>query len=127
VSTNELILIVEDNEKSLKLVRDLLIFHGYRTLEARTGADGVALARAHHPDLILMDIEMPVMDGVAALRQIRADPATAEIPVLAVTASAMRADRERYIGAGFNGYFIKPIDIKEFPQQMRAYLRNRGS
>jgi len=70
---------------------------------------------------------MPVMDGLAALREIRADPSTAEIPVLAVTASAMRADRERYVGAGFNGYFVKPIDIKEFPQQMRAYIRGRAS
>jgi two-component system, cell cycle response regulator DivK len=127
VSANAVILVVEDNEKSLKLVRDLLIFHGYRTLEARTGADGVILARAHHPDLILMDIEMPVMDGVTALRQIRADPSTADIPVLAVTASAMRADRERYIGAGFDGYFIKPIDIKEFPNQIRAHIRKRAS
>ncbi len=117
------ILIVEDNEKNLKLVRDLLQFHGYQTLEARTGPEGIARAREAMPDLILLDIELPEMDGVAVLRVLRQDPATSRIPVIAVTASAMRADRERMLGAGFDRYVIKPINIQEFPSIVASCLR----
>ena len=117
----ELILIVEDNEKNLKLARDVLQFRGYRTLEARTALEGVELASAHVPDLILMDIQLPDMDGVTALRRLRAEPRTAAIPVVALTAFAMKGDRERFLGAGFDGYLVKPINIKEFPEQVRQF------
>ena len=117
----ELILIVEDNEKNLKLVRDVLHFKGYRTLEAGTAGEGISLAGAHRPDLILMDIQLPDMDGVAALGQLRAEPSTAGIPVVALTAQAMAGDRERLLGAGFDGYVIKPISIKDFPEQVRQF------
>ena len=117
----ELVLIVEDNEKNLKLVRDLLQFKGYRTLEAGTAAEGIALAVAHLPDLILMDIQLPDMDGVTALGRLKAEPSTASIAVIALTAFAMKEDRERFLGAGFDGYLVKPINIKEFPEQVRQY------
>jgi two-component system, cell cycle response regulator DivK len=117
--TNELILIVEDNEKNLKLVRDILQFKGYQTLEATRALAGIALAERHQPALILMDIQLPDVDGVSALGQLRANPATAHIPVAALTAFAMRSDRERLLAAGFDGYLEKPIDIRAFPDQIR--------
>jgi two-component system cell cycle response regulator DivK len=115
----ELILIVEDNEKNLKLVRDLLQFKGYRTLEAGTAEQAIALAGAHQPDLVLMDIQLPDLDGVSALGRLRADPLTAPLRVVALTAFAMQADRERFLQAGFDGYLVKPINIREFPDQIR--------
>jgi two-component system cell cycle response regulator DivK len=118
---NELILIVEDNDKNAKLVRDVLQFRGYRTLEAATAADGIALARAEGPDLILMDIQLPDMDGVTAVERLRAEARTAAIPVIALTALAMASDRERFLAAGFDGYLAKPIDIKNFPDEVRRY------
>ena len=117
----ELILIVEDNEKNLKLVRDVLQFKGYHTLEAETAEDGLALAQSHQPDLILMDIQLPGADGVTALRQLRDEPRTASIPVVALTAFAMKDDRERFLEAGFDGYLDKPINVKEFPEQVRRF------
>jgi len=117
----ELILIVEDNEKNLKLVRDLLQFRGYRTLEAGTAEQGIGLAGEHGPDLILMDIQLPDMNGEAALGRLRAEPSTAAIRVIALTAEAMAGDRERLLGAGFDGYLNKPIDIREFPEQVRQF------
>jgi two-component system cell cycle response regulator DivK len=116
-----LILIVEDNEKNLKLARDVLQFSGFQTLEAGTGEAAVGIARQQHPDLILMDIELPGIDGITALQQLRADAETAAIPIVALTASAMSTDRERFHGAGFDGYISKPINIKEFPGQVRAH------
>jgi len=121
----ELILIVEDNEKNLKLVRDLLQVKGYRTLEAGTGELGVDLARRHTPHLILMDIQLPGLDGVAALGQLKADPATASIPVIALTAFAMHDDRQRFLAAGFDGYLVKPINIRELPAVVREYCERR--
>ena len=118
----ELILIVEDTEKNLKLVRDLLQFKGYRTLEARTAEEGIALARAHVPDLILMDIQLPGMDGVTALQHLMADSSTAAVSVIALTAFAMAGDRERLLDAGFKGYIAKPINVREFPEQVRQFL-----
>lgn len=115
----ELILIVEDNDKNLKLTRDVLQFKGYRTLEAGTAEAGLALAQAQQPNLILMDIQLPGVDGITALRQLRADPRTASIPVIALTAFAMKDDRERFLAAGFDGYLDKPINVKEFPEQVR--------
>jgi two-component system cell cycle response regulator DivK len=117
----ELILIVEDNEKNLKLVRDLLQFKGYRTVEAGTAGEGIRLASAHRPDLILMDIQLPDMDGEAALRHLRNEPSTAVIPVVALTAQAMAGDRERLLGAGFAAYLAKPIDVRQFPDQIREF------
>ena len=120
---DELILIVEDNEKNLKLARDVLRFSGFRTIEAANATDGIALAEAQLPAVILMDIQLPDMDGVAALRRIRESPATATIPIVALTAFAMGADRERLLTAGFDGYLVKPIDIKQFPHQVRQFCR----
>ena len=115
----ELILIVEDNEKNLKLVRDLLRFKGYRTLEANSAVQGIALAGEHSPDLVLMDIQLPDLDGISALARLRANPATAPLRVVALTAFAMKADRERFLQAGFDGYLVKPISVREFPDQIR--------
>ena len=119
----ELILIVEDNEKNMKLARDLLQVKGYRTLEAGTAAEGVALAGAHHPDLVLMDVQLPDADGVTALRRLRAAPETSTIPVVALTAFAMKDDRERFLAIGFDGYLAKPIDVRQFPEQVRQFCQ----
>ena len=121
----ELILIVEDNEKNLKLVRDLLQFKGYRTLEAGTAAQGIALAAAHLPDLVLMDIQLPDMDGVTALGRLKAEPSTASLRVIALTAFAMKDDRDRFLSAGFDGYLVKPINVREFPEQVRQFCEDR--
>jgi len=118
----ELILIVEDNEKNRKLERDILQFHGYRTAEAENGEDGVALAQATPPSLILMDIQLPRMSGIDALRILRADERTRSIPVIAVTASAMTQDRQKIMAAGFDGYQAKPIDVTQFVAAVRAML-----
>ena len=114
-----LVLIVEDNEKNRKLERDLLQFKGFRTIETDNGEDGIRMAREHRPDLVLMDIELPGIDGVEALARLRADPLTRQIPVIAVTASAMQQDRERIMAAGFDDYQRKPIDIRDFIELVR--------
>jgi len=118
----ELILIIEDNDKNLKLVRDVLQFNGYKTAEAMTAEDGLVLARSRHPALILLDIQLPGMDGFAALRQLRADPVTTSTPVMAVTASAMEQDRQKILAAGFDGYMTKPINVKQFIEEVRVVL-----
>ncbi len=123
---SDLILIVEDNEKNMKLARDLLQYHGFQTIEATNAEDGVALARSRTPKLVLMDIQLPGMDGVTALGQLRDDKSTARIPVVAMTASVMKEDRERFDKAGFDGFITKPIDVRAFPQQVRdAIARGR--
>ena len=122
---NELILIVEDNEKNLKLTRDVLRFHGFRTIEAPDGETGVRLAAEQLPQLILMDIQMPGIDGIEALRRIRANDATVGITTVALTASVMSGDRERFDAAGFDGFIAKPIDIKAFPDQVRSHLETK--
>lgn len=119
----ELILIVEDNDKNLKLARDILQYRGFRTLEATTAAEGIALAIEHRPDVVLMDIQLPDADGVSALQRLRAEPATKAIPVVALTAFVMAADRDRLQAAGFDGFLAKPIDVKAFPDQVRRYCR----
>ena len=111
---NELILIVEDNEKNMKLARDVLTFKGYRVAEAVTGEEGVAAAGKERPDLILMDYQLPGIDGIEAFRRVRDDPATAHIPIIAVTASAMPEEANKMKQAGFDGFLTKPINIKEF-------------
>ena len=115
---NELILIVEDNEKNRKLARDVLQFKGYRTIEAETGEAGVALATEQKPDLILMDYHLPGIDGIEAFRRIRAAAATAHIPIMAVTASAMPEEAKKMKDAGFDGFQTKPINVKEFMQSV---------
>ncbi|HEX6136479.1 MAG TPA: response regulator [Casimicrobiaceae bacterium] len=116
------ILIVEDNDKNLKLIRDVLQVKGYTTLEATTAEDGIRLAADHSPDLILMDIQLPGMNGIDALGVLRADPATAAIPVIAVTASVMQQDRKLITDAGFDAYVGKPINLKEFLDAVRRAL-----
>jgi two-component system cell cycle response regulator DivK len=121
----EVILIIEDNDKNLKLVRDVLQFNGFETAEAMTAEDGLVLARSKQPVLILMDIQLPGMDGFAALRQLRADPITQSTLVIAVTASAMERDRQKILEAGFDGYLSKPIQVKTFVEEIRTVLAKR--
>ena len=123
----ELILVVEDNDKNRKLVRDVLTAKGYRLVEAETGEDGVRLASEQRPALVLMDIQLPGINGIEALRQLRADPATAGIPVIAVTASAMTQDRQKILAAGFDAYQSKPISIRPFLDLVREVLDRPGS
>ena len=122
----EQILVVEDNERNMKLFRDLLTAQGYRTLEATTGTQAVELAADHAPELVLMDIHLPDIDGVEALGRLRADRRTASIPVLALTAQAMEGDRERFLAAGFDGYVSKPVDIPNFVATVKSYCDGVG-
>src|SRR4051794_10081939 len=115
------ILVVEDNEKNMKLFRDVLVAAGYRTLEATTGGEAVALAAEHSPDLVLMDIQLPDIDGVEALGRLRADDRTASLPVLALTAQAMEGDRERFLAAGFDGYLSKPVNVADLVAIVKRY------
>jgi len=115
------ILVVEDNGKNMKLFRDVLLAKGYRTLAATTGEEAVALAVEHSPDLVLMDIQLPGIDGVAALGRLRAEARTASVPVLALTAQAMEGDRERFLAAGFDGYLSKPVNLAEFVATVESY------
>ena len=119
---DDLILIVEDNAKNLKLTRDVLQFNGFRTLEATTAEDGILLAQSQGPDLILMDIQLPGIDGVSALDRLRSDPRTALIPVVALTAYAMKDDQQRFLAAGFDDCVMKPISVRGLPTQVRACL-----
>jgi two-component system, cell cycle response regulator DivK len=121
----KLILIVEDDEKSRRLVRDVLGHKGYRTLESESAEEGIRLAREFKPALILMDIQLPGMNGMQALALLRADPDTKDIPVIAVTASAMTHDREKIMAAGFDGYQRKPLNITEFLEAVREMLARR--
>jgi len=118
----ELILIVEDNEKNLKLVRDLLQVSGYQTLESITAEDGIEIAKESRPALILMDIQLPGMSGIEALKILRADPITQNIPVIAVTASVMNQDSKDIKAAGFDSYQRKPIEIKGFLDEVHRLL-----
>ena len=119
----ERILVVEDNEKSMKLFRDVLQATGYRTLEASTGEDAVELALRHIPALVLMDVQLPGIDGVEALARLRGDARTASIPVLALTAQAMHGDRERFLAAGFADYLSKPVEIAELLRAVEDAVR----
>ena len=119
---NELVLIVEDNDKNRKLVRDTLQFKGYRTIEAESGEDGVRLAREQRPALVLMDIQLPGIDGITALGQLRADPSTRDIPVIAVTASVMAQERQKVVDAGFDAFQGKPISVREFLETVKRVL-----
>ena len=126
--SGERILVIEDNPKNMKLVRDVLQFSGYEVIEATSGEDGVRLAGQHEPDLILMDLQLPGIDGMEALRQIRGGNAgVGAVPVLAVTASAMDEDRDRAYAAGFDGYVQKPISVRGLQQQVHDFLNTPGS
>jgi two-component system cell cycle response regulator DivK len=116
----ELILIVADNEKNRKLERDILEFHGYRTVEADTAEEGIRLAQVTPPAGVLLDIQLPGMNGIEALHHLRADPRTRAIPVIAVTASAMTHDRQKILAAGFDGYQAKPIEVTQFVAAVRT-------
>jgi two-component system cell cycle response regulator DivK len=117
----ELVLVVEDNDKNMKLFRDVLQATGFRTLEATTGEDALQLAAEHGPDLVLMDSQLPGIDGVETLRRLREDERTAGTPVIALTAQAMAGDRERFLEAGFDGYISKPVDVPQFIGTVRRY------
>jgi two-component system cell cycle response regulator DivK len=119
---NELILIVEDNPKNLKLVRDVLQVRGYRTIEAGTGEEGVQMAREQQPALVLMDIQLPGINGVEAFHQLRADPTTCATPVIAATASVMAEERTKVMAAGFDGFQGKPISVRELLETVRQIL-----
>jgi two-component system, cell cycle response regulator DivK len=125
--TEARILVVEDNDRNLKLVRDVLVFAGFEVLEAQTGEQGVAIAETNLPDLVLMDLQLPGIDGAEALQRLRDNPATAELPVVAVTAFAMKEDGERTRQAGFDGYITKPLSVRSLPDQVRNYLTRGGA
>ena len=123
-----LVLIVEDNPRNMKLVRDLLDHAGYRTLGVSSAEEGIELARSRRPDLVLMDVQLPGMDGVEALARLRAEPDVGEMPIVALTAFAMKDDRERFLAAGFDEYIEKPLNVREFPEQVSAILgRHHGA
>ena len=124
---NELILIIEDNEKNRKLCRDVLQVKGYRTIESETAEVGLDLARGQTPDLILMDIQLPGMDGITAMRQLKADAQTKSIPIIAITASAMTNNRTSMLAEGFDGYQTKPIALKDFLSEVERALAARGN
>jgi len=122
----ELILIVEDNEKNRKLVRDVLQVKGYKTIESETAEEGIRLAQESRPALILMDIQLPGIDGITALKRLRAEPETKDIPVIAVTASAMTNKREAMLVEGFDGYQTKPLSINDFLEEVQRVLKAHG-
>ena len=117
------ILIVEDNEMNMELVRDVLQVKGYETIEAVTGSDGVRLAKERRPDVVLMDIQLPDIDGVTALGQIRQDAGTSRIPVIAVSASVMPDEQQRIVASGFDAFITKPINVKDFLAVVERFAR----
>jgi CheY-like chemotaxis protein len=118
------ILVVEDNPLNLKLVRDVLTVSGFEVVAAPTGEEGITLAGTCDPDLVLMDLQLPGIDGYEALRQLRQNPQLDRVPVVAVTAFAMSEDRERAARAGFDGYLGKPISVRALPMQVSEFLSN---
>jgi two-component system, cell cycle response regulator DivK len=123
---NELILIVEDNDKNRKLVRDVLTFKGYAIIEAETGEEGVRLAQERLPSLVLMDIRLPGIDGIEALRRLRAEQSTRGIPIMAMTASVMTADRQKITDAGFDAFQSKPLKVSDFIAAVERLLDHHG-
>jgi two-component system, cell cycle response regulator DivK len=124
--TGAQVLVVEDNEKNMKLFRDVLQASGYRLLEATTGERAIELAAEHQPNLVLMDIQLPDINGVDALGRLRADARTASIPIVALTAQAMHGDRERFLHAGFDAYISKPVDVVEFVKTVKEHCGEAG-
>jgi CheY-like chemotaxis protein len=121
----ELILIIEDNEKNRKLARDVLQVKGYKTIESESAEEGLELARNQSPALILMDIQLPGMDGIMAMKQLKAEPKTKNIPIIAITASAMTHNRQTMLAEGFDGYQTKPISLKDFLGEVERVLTAR--
>ncbi len=121
-ATLKTVLIVEDNDLNMKLFHDLLEAHGYATLQARTGPEAISLARRHRPDLILMDIQLPEVSGLQVTAEIKEDPVTAAIPVIAVTAFAMKGDEDRIRAGGCEDYIAKPISVSGFLEKVKRYL-----
>jgi two-component system cell cycle response regulator DivK len=119
------ILLVEDHERNRKLVRTVLEYRGYIVVECDDGEPSLRLAKEHRPALVLMDIQLPTMDGITALRRLRADPQTAMIPVVAVTASVTTSERDRVVAAGFNGYISKPIDVTSFGETVDGFVHGK--
>ena len=122
-----LVLIVEDNEKNMKLVRDILQAKGFETMEAVNAEDGIKLALERTPDLVLMDIQLPGMNGMEALKVLRAEPSTAKVPVVAITASVMTQDRQQIMDTGFDGFIEKPINLRDFLATVNATIRPPGA
>ena len=120
---NELILIIEDNEKNRKLCRDVLQVKGYRTIEAETAEAGIELARGEMPAVILMDIQLPGMDGIAAMKQLKGEPTTRTIPIIAITASTMTNNRQAMLAEGFDGYQTKPITLRDFLAEVERVIK----
>jgi two-component system cell cycle response regulator DivK len=120
------ILIIEDNENNRSLFRDILTFHGYEVSVAVDGQEGVALARELMPDLILMDIQMPGMDGITAGGILKGDPATSGLKIMALTSFAMRGDQEKFLAAGFDGFLSKPISTRELPGLVKRWLDGKN-
>ena len=118
------VLIVEDNDKNMKLARDVLQAKGYSTLEALTGEDGVRIAKEKRPDLVLMDIQLPGISGIDALKELRSDAQTETIPVAALTASVTPTDRSQISAAGFDAFLSKPINLKEFLETVKRLIEN---
>ena len=116
------ILVVEDNEKNLTLIKDVLEYHGFEVRTAADGASGLSLAREYLPDVMLMDIQMPVMDGLTAVKRIKDDPHMRKIHLIALTSFAMKGDREKMLAAGFDDYIAKPIDTRKLPEIVRRYV-----
>ena len=123
---NELILIIEDNEKNRKLARDVLQVKGFRTIESETAEEGLELARDQSPALILMDIQLPGMDGITAMKRLKAESKTQNIPIIAITASTMTNNRTAMLAEGFDGYQTKPISLKDFLSEVQRVLATRS-
>lgn len=120
---NKTVLVVEDNELNMKLVRSLLKIRNYGVLEAVDAETGIQLTRKHRPDLVLMDVQLPGIDGLKATQIIKGDPALKDIPVVALTSYAMQGDEEKAVKAGCTGYITKPLDTKAFLETIDEYLR----
>jgi two-component system cell cycle response regulator DivK len=122
------ILIVEDNEKNRTLVKDVLEYHGYEVIEAGNGKEGIKIAKENNPDLILMDIQMPVMSGYDAIKILKNNPETKNIKIIALTSFAMKGDKEKIMEEGFDDYIAKPIDIRRLPELVKKALevKNKG-
>ena len=118
---DELVLIVDDNEKNLRLARDVLRASGFRTVEAASGEEAIVVATEQQPDVILMDIRLPDIDGTEAAARLKREPRTAAIPIVALTSLAMKGDREWFLASGFDGYLEKPISVRELPDQVRGF------
>ena len=127
MATPSRVLLVEDNLLNLKLVRDVLLHAGFDVVEARSGEDGIVRALEDRPDIILMDLQLPGIDGTEAMRTIKQTPMGSSIPIVALTAFAMSEDRERALRNGFDGYLSKPISVRDLPRQLNEFLPERSA